>query len=230
MRFIISAKAKRWLALSFVVTAVIVVLICVSSAGNGDVPASAFSTISHIDTPAPIYTVIAVTENKTNAETLEIFAGICVGFGIEPTVFTSTDSIGRTDGVLSEVDGFSYEYGLLCENTEKMSRSAFMKYLALGNDEFYRVCGKHSACVYINGANSPYASEVMASYGQYGMTYSVFSGKSDSVRNGDIIAVDISDKNSVYGLVDLLSRAAKNGLECVPMKEYIREYESIAES
>lgn len=230
MRFIISAKAKRKLVLTFVVLVVIAVLICVSSAGSGDVPVSAFSPISRIDTPSPIYTIIAVTENKMNAETLEIFAGICVGFGIEPTVFTRTDNIGTTDGVLSTVGGFSYEYGLLCENTEKMSRSSFMKYLALGNDEFYRVCGKHSACVYINGAGSPYASEVMASYGQYGITYSVFSGRSDSVRNGDIIAVDITDKDSVYGLVELLSRAASVGLKCVPMKEYIREYESIAES
>ncbi len=232
MRIIVTKKGKLRIIESL---SVIILLTFIIIAGTEkkkeNMPVMSSSPISCFESSTPIYTVIGVADKETTVKNLILFAEICNGFGVKPAVFAENDQIKRIIGVFSQIDGFECDYGIICENTEGMSRSEFLKYLALQNDEFYLTVGKHALCCYINGTNSLYSSDVMASYGQYGIRYSICAGNNDAaVKKGDIAAVMLSDETSVYELVSLITQGSSDGLKAVPIKEYIAEYESFTES
>ena len=227
----VSRKAKRVIAFAFLISVLLISVLRFVSDSADDKAVFLVSPVSRFDTDSEIYTVIAIADESTSLKTAAVFAQICRGLGIEPTFFGGTETIKRIKDVVGEIRDFRYEFGIICENTSGMTRSQMLKYLAQKNDDYYSVVGKHSICCYINGTNSRYASDVMASYGQYGISYSVLAGeKGDFIRNGDIAAVKLSSETSVYDLVSLVTEAASKGLKAVPMKEYILEYESLSES
>ena len=231
MYVFVSRKAKHIAVISLFALFLIISFISLNTTDSGSRSAALVLPVSRFDTEAQIYTIIAIADEETSLKNVTVFAQICRGLGIVPTVFAETDTIKKLENVIKDINGFKYEFGLICDNTDGMTRSQMLKLMALKNDEFYNVVGRHSLCCYINGTNSQYAADVMASYGQYGISHSVCAGKSEgSIRSGDIVAVELSSENSVYDLVSLVTEAASKGLKAVPMKEYILEYESLSES
>ena len=231
MRIIITRKSKQRIV--FIVFVVLILTFTASclKRNKKEIPVISSSPISRLETDSPLYTVIGIADSDTSSKSLTLFGEICSGFGITPTVFAETGELKRIMNVFSEINGFDCDYGIICENTSGMTRSEFLTYLALLNDRFYGITGTHSLCCYINGTNSLYSLDVMASYGQYGVSYSVSAGeKSSSLKKGDIVAVILSDEASVYGFASLASNGVLLGLNPVSMKEYIKEYEYLSES
>lgn len=218
-----------------VIFAIILALVVYFTAAGEDedskiLPAN--NPISFIADNSDIYSVIAILKGKENQSNVNLFIEVCGGFGIDTVFFMTTEYMEENPKLIEKIYAEGHTVGLLCNNTAKLSRSAFMKYLANCNDSFYSLTGKYPKYCHVLGSPSPYAAEVINAYGQYYVSYGVEinAERNQSIKNGFVVAVDLSESDGVYAFARAVSAALENKLKAVSMKEFMIAYESVHES
>ncbi|MDD4124104.1 MAG: hypothetical protein PHW77_00025 [Eubacteriales bacterium] len=224
----------KFIIIVFAVIGALTVYFSVVGEGNFDaektVPTG--SPISYIAGDCDIFTVIAVITGNETKSNIMLFMEVCGGFNIDAVFFMSTEYMDKSGDIVEKIYSEGHTVGLLCNATSKLTRSGFMKFLANRNDEFYAQTGRYPKYCYITGTPCQYASEVINAYGQYYVSHSaeITENRDQVIKNGYIVAVDLTGNDGVYAFVRAVSQALDSKLKAVSMKEFMKEYESIHES
>lgn len=112
-----------------------------------------------------------------------------------------------------------HEVGLLVEkDTEYMSRSETLRFLANANEDFYSHVGKYPRYVRSTNERLGFLTHILDAYGQYGIAS---LDPSQAVSNGSIVDIGSLDTTTSARVVALVTEAAKHGLEPKPLRELL---------
>lgn len=228
-------RGAPWARVIIFVAAIALSVLVYALAGNGgsgseDVSAGVpITCVSYND---KIYSVITVIINSASGKNITLFSEVCNGFGVSAVFFMDTAFIKKNTELVNNLLSSGHEIGLLLSDTSEYSRSGFMKFLANKNDEFFKSAGKYPKYCYISGKACKSAAEVINAYGQYYISYAakIEKDKSDVIRGGIIAAVDLTDAENIYAFAREISAAMSKGLKPSAMKEFVKEYDILAES
>lgn len=229
---VIAARIKKkCLLLSFLV---LLFLMCIllATANGEDTAISTFSKVHYpiksVQTERKSFSLTANVSAETKERDLRLLCDVCNGLDVPVCFFLSVDLL--ENAVLTDYITESGHYlGLyIDEDLSAYSRSETMRRIAIQNDVFFTLTGKYPKYVRLASEADTKASEVLNAYCQYHIASSVTISEADSkaLQQGDIVEIVSVDSESPYLTAEFLTKALKNGLEPITLKELLHDIES----
>ena len=179
---------------------------------------TAWAPISSVSERNDVYSLTVNVHSGESLDELLRFAKLCGESNI-PICFFFSKSFYSLNGESAKQIAKLHEVGLLIEeDTEYMSRTEMLRYLAKANESFYEHVGKYPRYVRSTKKAYGFLPHVLDAYGQYGIAS---LDASAPVTNGSIVDLGRMDGTTSSRVIALVTEAAKNGLEARSLRDIL---------
>ena len=211
------AKVKRIVILAVILA--VSILVYFSCVENGNENQNSDAAFSGIETDKKIFSIMACTDDDTEASDVLLLAGVCRGFECELLLFTDSDWLDKNTALLGAVEDVC-TIGMLLPR-EAYGRTVKKAQALLGeiNTDFVELTNEYPRfCTTEGGFEADSAlREAILSLGKlYVMPKSVFiSENGDTIQHGSIVSLGTVNENTSYLTAELLAMAMSDGTKCV---------------